>query len=208
MAKIKGLYCILPEFDTIKEYKKFVEKLCKFRPDIVQLRIKNKPDKFFYNTAVEIKKILAKHKITFIINDRLDIAISINVNGVHLGQDDLPVIEARRIVQSLKLKNFIIGHSTHSVEQAKKALNLPVDYIAIGPVFETTTKSEYKPIGLEVVRKVKLMAKEKNIPVVAIGGINHENIELVKNTNVDTVAVISVLKDLNKKVIEKLKVIK
>jgi len=195
MAKIKGLYCILPEFDTIKEYKKFVEKLCKFRPDIVQLRIKNKPDKFFYNTAVEIKKILAKYKIPFIIND-------------HLEQDDLPVIEARRIVQSLKLKNFIIGHSTHSVEQAKKALNLPVDYIAIGPVFETTTKSEYKPIGLEVVRKVKLMAKEKNIPVVAIGGINHENIELVKNTNVGTVAVISVLKDLNKKVIEKLKVIK
>ncbi len=205
MIKIKGLYCILPEFDTIKEYKKFVEQLCKFNPDVVQLRIKNKPDKFFYKVAVEIKKILAKFKLPFIINDRIDIAISVCADGLHLGQDDFPVVEARKIVEKLKLKNFIIGYSTHSFEQAKKALELPVDYIAIGPVFYTQSKSEYTPVGIEVVKKVKLLAEKKNITVVAIGGINEDNIELVKKTKVDGFAVISALKELDYKVIKKLK---
>jgi len=208
MIKIKGLYCILPEFDTIKEYKKFVKQLCKFAPDIVQLRIKNKSDKFFYNTAVEIKKILTRYKIPFVINDRIDIAILVNADGVHLGQDDLPVEKARSIVERLKLKDFIIGHSTHSIEQAMKALKLPLDYIAIGPVFPTETKSEYQPIGIDVVKKVKLLAEKKKIPVVAIGGINQNNIELVKNTKVDAVAVVSVLKELNSEIVNKLKLIK
>lgn len=203
--KIKGLYCILPEFETISEYENFVTRLVKYQPDVVQLRIKYKPDKFFYNVAVKVKNILSKTQIVFIIDDRVDIAVSVGANGVHLGQDDLQPNLVRKLVNKYKIKNFIIGYSTHSFSQARDALKLPVDYISIGPVFATTSKPEYKPVGLETVRKVKKIASKKNIPVVAIGGINHTNVELVKKQGVDAIAVISAIRDLNPEVIFKLK---
>lgn len=201
---IKGLYCILPEFDNVLKYINFVKKLIKFKPDVVQLRIKNKPDIFFYKIAFEIKKNLKSKNIPFIIDDRVDIALVVHADGVHLGQDDLSPIKARELVNSLKLKNFIIGYSTHSLDQAKKALNLPVDYISIGPIFKTTTKSEYKPIGIETLKKVKNLIKDK-MPIVAIGGINHKNIDLIKPISPNAVAVISAIEKINSHIIKKLK---
>lgn len=203
--KIKGLYCILPEFETVKEYERFVYCLVRFHPDIVQLRIKNKPDKFFYEVAIKIKNVLCKNQILFIINDRIDIAVAVQADGVHLGQDDLSPVVAREIAKKYGVKNFIIGYSTHSYLQAKRAVELPVNYISIGPVFATTSKPDYKPVGIDVVRKVKIMASKKNIPVVAIGGINDTNIELVKQQGVDAVALISAIKDLKSEVIFKIK---
>ncbi|MFN3551040.1 MAG: thiamine phosphate synthase [Endomicrobiia bacterium] len=201
---IKGLYCILPEFDTIEKYKKFVSKLIKFNPNIIQLRIKNKSDQFFYQVAFEIKKILSSKNICFIIDDRVDIALLIKSHGVHLGQDDLSALEVRKLVNNLGLKKFIIGYSTHSLEQAKKALYFPVDYISVGPVFKTNTKPEYIPVGVNTLKKVKEFVKDK-FPIVAVGGINSKNIDLIKKIGVDAVAVVSAIKDLNPDVIERLK---
>ncbi len=201
---IKGLYCILPEFDTIKKYKRFVTKLLRFKPNIIQLRIKYKSDSFFYKVAYEIKKILSSKDIFFIIDDRVDIALLIKSHGVHLGQDDLSPLEVRNLVNNLGLKKFIIGYSTHSLEQAKIALNFCVDYISIGPIFKTNTKPDYIPVGIDTLKKVKEFIKNK-IPIVAIGGINDENVDLVKKIGVDAIATISAIRDLNPKKIEKLK---
>lgn len=200
--KIKGLYCILPEFDTINEYVDFVKNICEFNPDIVQLRIKKNTDRFFYEVAIRVKEILLPKKIPFIIDDRVDIAISVYADGVHLGQDDLPPVVAKEIIIKHGIENFIIGYSTHSIQQAKEALKLPVDYISIGPVFPTETKLENPPVGVETVAKVKSLS---HIPVVAIGGINETNIYLLKKAMPDAIAVISAIKNPDKQKIDKLK---
>ncbi len=203
--KIKGLYCILPEFQTLQEYINFTKKLCKFNPNIIQLRIKNKPDRFIFQVAVNLKKILSKYKIPLIIDDRVDIALVVDADGVHLGQDDIPPSKVKEISSKLKIKNFIIGYSTHSLKQAEDGLKLPVNYISIGPVFHTSNKPEYKVVGVEIVRKVKVMAEKFKKPVVAIGGINEKNILLLKEAKPDAVAVINAIKDINPKVINLLK---
>lgn len=198
--KIHGLYCILPELDNEDEYVSFLKKLLKFRPSVVQLRIKNKHDKFFYNVGVKFRKIIPYKKTLFIINDRVDIALLVKSDGVHLGQDDLPPEKIRQFLP----KKFIIGFSTHSFQQAKEALKLPVDYISVGPIFPTETKPEYPVVGVEVLRKVKEFVGDK-LPVVAIGGINHKNVDLLKEAKPDAIAVVSALKELNHLNIEKLK---
>lgn len=198
--KIQGLYCIIPELTTEDEYIDFSKKIIKFNPSVIQLRIKNKDDRFFYNVARKLKKIFSRKKIPFIINDRVDIALIVKSDGVHLGQEDLPVVCVRKLVGD----KFIIGISTHSLYQAKLALSLPVDYISIGPVFPTKTKLEYKPVGVEIVEHVKRLAKNK-ISVVAIGGINESNIELLKKAQPDAVAVVSILRDLDSYKINRIK---
>lgn len=202
--KIKGLYCILPEFDTFDEYINFTKKLLKFQPDVIQLRIKRHSDKFFYMVAKDIKKIISFKKIPFIIDDRVDIALMVKANGVHLGQDDIPVDKLKKFLLEFKFHKLIVGFSTHSLEQAKLAMKLPVDYISIGPVFPTETK-DYKPIGVDVVKKVVDLVNNLK-PVVAIGGINEKNVDLLKDVKPTAIAVISVLNktDLSK-VILKLK---
>ncbi len=203
--KIKGLYCILPEFQTLAEYINFTKKLCRFHPDIVQLRIKNKPDRFIYTIAVELRKILKRYKIPFIIDDRLDIALLTHSDGVHLGQNDLSPAEVRKVIEKFKIRNFVIGYSTHSLKQAEEALKMPIDYISIGPVFETINKPDYKVVGVEVVKKVKKMAQKVNKPVVAIGGINEKNIWLFNEPKPDAVAVITAIKNLQPDVIKEIK---
>lgn len=194
--KIKGLYCILPEFNNLKEYINFTKKLLKFKPDALQLRIKKNNDRFFYQVALSIKKILSSYKnIPFIIDDRVDIALLVKADGIHLGQDDLPVENLKRFLSEISYKKLIVGFSTHSLQQAKQAIKLPVDYISIGPVFPTTTK-DYKPIGLSVVKEVKRLVANK-IPLVAIGGINEENVNLLSGIRPDAIAVISVLQKEN-----------
>lgn len=203
--KIYGLYCILPEFQTLQEYISFTKKLCKFNPNVIQLRIKNKPDRFIFEVAVKLKKILSKYKIPLIIDDRVDIALFANADGIHLGQDDISPLKVKEVLNKLKIKNFIIGYSTHSLKQAENGLNLPVDYISIGPVFYTSNKPEYRVVGVEVVKKVKVMAEKFKKPVVAIGGINEKNIFLLKEAKPDAIAVINAIRDINPKVINSLK---
>ena len=115
-------------------------------------------------------KIARANDVKIIINDRVDIALALKADGVHLGQDDLPPAEARKILG----EKAIIGFSTHNFEQALQAVKLPINYLAIGPVFATQTKENPdKTIGLESVEKVREAIGD--FPLVAIGGISQEN---------------------------------
>jgi thiamine-phosphate pyrophosphorylase len=150
----------------------------------VQLREKNLPALDFYNEA----KAAFSTGVTLIINDRVDIALALGAPGVHLGQDDLPPDAARKLLGD----KAIIGYSTHNVAQAIAAANLPVDYIAIGPIFETGTKQNPDPVvGLDGLRAVRESIGD--IPLVAIGGITLENAGSVIDAGADSIALISAL---------------
>jgi thiamine-phosphate pyrophosphorylase len=152
---------------------------------LVQLREKNLSPDEFYREA-EQAMLVARHRgIKIIINDRVDIALAVSADGVHLGQDDLPVEAARRL-----LKTMIIGYSTHNLAQAQQAAHLPIDYLAFGPVFPTSTKDSSSPaVGLAGLSAVRQAVPE--IPIVAIGGINTANREAVIASGADAVAIIS-----------------
>ena len=153
---------------------------------LIQLREKHSGAGEFYDAAVESIALAREHGVKVIINDRLDIALAAGADGVHLGQDDLPPDEARRLAG----ENFLIGFSTHSVEQAVSALRLPLDYIAIGPIFGTTTKDEADPeIGLDGLKAVREAVG--SFPLVAIGGITRLNCRSVLDAGGNAVALIS-----------------
>ncbi len=152
----------------------------------VQYREKEKSRKDIYQESLKVREITRQYNAVFIINDHADIAFAVGAEGVHLGQDDLPIREARKILG----ENKIIGLSTHDIEQALNAKKEGADYIGFGPVFHTKTKEAGEPRGLDMLRKVKELV---NIPVVAIGGINHENVRSVLETGVDAIAVASAI---------------
>jgi thiamine-phosphate pyrophosphorylase len=152
----------------------------------IQLRDKLTPAGEFYQSVVEVMSFARELNVKVIVNDRVDIALAAGADGVHLGQDDLPVAEARKILGP----GAIIGVSTHSIDQVSEAVELPVDYIAIGPVFATRTKRDHEPlVGLSLVHEARLLAK--TIPVVAIGGIDLSNAAAVLSAGANSVAVIS-----------------
>jgi thiamine-phosphate pyrophosphorylase len=139
---------------------------------IIQLRDKSSGKKAVFEEALFLKKLLAKAKTIFIVNDHADIAKAVNSDGVHLGQDDLPVEVVRRFLGQDK----IIGLSCHNIKQAVEAQDRGADYIAIGPIFSTSTKPNAKAVGLDLIRQCQKMIK---VPFFAIGGINEANIESV-----------------------------
>ena len=154
----------------------------------VQLREKYLAPREFYRETEEALRVARSRGVRLIINDRVDIALALRADGVHLGQDDLPPEAARELLG----EEAIIGFSTHSIEQARKAARLPVDYLAIGPIFETSSKENPDPVvGLDGLRRVREITGE--IPLVAIGGIRLENIGEVLKAGADAVAVISLL---------------
>ena len=168
------------------EFLSIIEKAVSGGVDIIQLREKNENETKVLNLAKEIKKILSGTEVLFIVNDRVDLALACDADGVHLGQDDLSVGEARKITPD----GFIIGLSTHSPEQGVKAIHeLPLpNYLGVGPVFPTPTKPDYKPAGLEYVSWAK--DNLKNIPWFAIGGIDEGNIDKVIDAGAGKVAVV------------------
>jgi thiamine-phosphate pyrophosphorylase len=155
---------------------------------LIQLREKQKSPREFYREAEEAKRLADTLGVRLIINDRVDIALALKASGVHLGQDDLSPIAARELLG----ERAIIGFSTHTVEQAIAAAQLPVDYIAIGPIFETSSKENPDPVvGLDGLKRVKQAVGQ--IPLVAIGGIGRENIREVLAAGADSIAVINLL---------------
>jgi len=146
----------------------------------IQYREKDLPRREIYGNAVKCRELTRLFDATLIINDHADIALAVDADGVHLGQDDLPLKEARKIMGSR-----IIGISTHNVDQAKEAELGGADYIGFGPVFHTTTKDAGTPKGIDNVRIVK---ENVSIPVVAIGGISLDNIISVVEAGADSVA--------------------
>lgn len=152
----------------------------------IQYREKSKPRREIYNEAKLLRKLTTEFKAAFIVNDHADIVLAVNADGVHLGQEDLPLKEARKILGQKK----IIGISTHSIEQAIDAEAGGANYIGFGPIFHTVTKDAGEPRGINMLREVK---SRVSIPVVAIGGINIENLKSVMDTGTDAVAVASAI---------------
>lgn len=150
---------------------------------VIQLRAKTATDAQLLEQASHLLTLTRSAKIPLIINDRIAVAKKAGADGVHLGQDDPGLEEARRVLG----KKAIIGCSTHSPEQALKAQADGFDYIGVGPVFGTPTKPDYKPVGLELVR---FAAANIRIPFVAIGGIDASNAAEVKKAGASAVAVV------------------
>jgi len=122
--------------------------------------------------------------VTFIVNDRVDLAIAVGADGVHLGQDDLPTRAARPLLRP----GMVLGRSTHSVAQAREAQSEGADYIAVGSMFPTQTKPDFELVGPELIRAVRPATKS---PLIGIGGITRENVAEVIRAGADGVAVIS-----------------
>ncbi|MEK6410369.1 MAG: thiamine phosphate synthase [Acidobacteriota bacterium] len=152
---------------------------------LIQLREKRASPREFYEAALEAMSVARSLGVQIIINDRVDIAIAAKADGVHLGQDDLPPDRARLLMGESR----IIGFSTHSLEQALAADSAPVDYIAIGPIFRTSTKDKPDPVlGLQAVAEIQSRISK---PLVAIGGITLETARAVIEAGANSVAVIS-----------------
>ena len=165
-----------------------VARLCEGGATLVQLREKRLPPREFYREASEALKVARSFGARLVVNDRADIALAIGADGVHLGQDDMPPEAARALLGGAA----VVGFSTHGVEQASEAAGLPVDYVAIGPVFATSSKDKPDPVvGLEGVRRVR--AAVGAVPLVAIGGVTAESARAVLEAGADAVAVIGAL---------------
>lgn len=151
---------------------------------MVQLREKEWPSGRLLPVAERLLARARRAGITFIVNDRVDLAVAIGADGVHLGQDDLPA----RVARPLLRPGMILGVSTHSVAQAHAARDDGADYIAIGSVFATATKPDFELVGPGLVRKLR---PDIRVPLVGIGGITHDNVGDVIRAGADGVAVIS-----------------
>jgi thiamine-phosphate pyrophosphorylase len=186
--KLPKLYPITDARLTGLSHAEQVRRLGAGGATFLQLREKHLSPREFYQEASEALRIARSLGVRLIINDRVDIALALLADGVHLGQDDLPPGAARELLG----EEAIIGFSTHSVEQARAAARLPIDYLAIGPIFPTSSKENPDPlVGLDGLRRVREMTGE--IPLVAIGGIRTENIREVLEAGADSVACINLL---------------
>jgi len=166
-----------------------VRRLCEGGARLVQLREKHLSPREFYAEVVEALKVARRFGAKLMVNDRVDVALATGVDGVHVGQDDMPPEAARALVG----EGRIVGFSTHGVEQASAAARLPVDYVAIGPVFDTSSKENPDPVvGLECLRRVRA-AVGGSVKLIAIGGITVESAPSVLEAGADSVAVIGAL---------------
>lgn len=153
---------------------------------LVQLREKNAMPGDWFDDAAACASYARENGITLIVNDRVDIAIAINADGVHLGQDDLPVQAARELLGD----ESIIGLSTHTLDQVRSALDQSIDYIGFGPIFPTTTKANPDQVtGIELLREARAIAG--SLPIVAIGGITLANARDIIAAGAASVAIIS-----------------
>jgi thiamine-phosphate pyrophosphorylase len=152
--------------------------------DAIQLREKNIPDAQLLALAAELRELTDETGRMLIINDRPDIAALVGADGVHLGQQDLPIAEARTLLRP----GAILGRSTHSLHQAKAAVNEGADYIGFGPMFATGTKDAGEPLGPDA---LKAVLDEVSLPVMAIGGVNPDNVAQLKAVGCKCVAVSS-----------------
>jgi thiamine-phosphate pyrophosphorylase len=200
--KLPSLYpivdfsCFVTQPDPITAIVRYVEELIAAGATLIQLRDKSKPEqpRRFLSCARELRRVTwgigRKPRASLIINDRVDLCLAADADGVHLGQDDLSPESARKIFEQVKDgKTRVIGFSTHNLAQAIAADALPIDYIAIGPVFATGSKANPDPVvGLEGLMQARKVTKK---PLVAIGGITRQNCSQVKAAGADAVAVIS-----------------
>ncbi|MEP6742061.1 MAG: thiamine phosphate synthase [bacterium] len=179
------IYPITDRVLSERSHAEQVAELAKRGMTVVQLREKNLPSGEFYREAEQAMAVARHYGLKIIINDRVDIALALKADGVHLGQDDLPVEAARRLLGN----DVLIGFSTHNLAQAKQAAKLPIDYLAIGPIFLTSTKeSSNTPVHLAGFTAIR--SAVPGVPLVAIGGLNAVNRDAIVAAGADAVAMI------------------
>lgn len=181
-----------------------VEEALKAGVTFLQLREKNMPEEEILKEAFQMKEIAGRYQVPFVINDDVEVALKCGADGVHVGQKDMAVISARKILGEDK----IIGVSVQTVEQAKLAQSQGADYLGVGAVFATSTKQDASNVSFETLKKI---CETVTIPVVAIGGIQLENMKELKNSKIAGIAVISAIfgsKDITKATIDLLDEVK
>lgn len=186
LTTIPKIYAITDARISGLSHSEQIERLADGGARFVQLREKTAAGSEFYDSARSAVETAHRRGVKVIINDRVDIAIAVKASGVHLGQNDLPPVEARKLLGP----DAVIGYSTHTVSQALLAATFPVDYIAIGPIFPTTSKENPDHlVGISGLAEVR-----RAVPgaiLVAIGGITEENIGQIYDAGADSAAVIS-----------------
>ena len=163
-----------------------VEQAIKGGCTLIQLREKNCSSLDFYNTAVNVKKITDKYNVPLLINDRLDIALAVHADGVHVGQSDLPCSVVRKIIG----ENKIIGVSAGNLKDALKAQEDGADYIGVGAMYATGTKKDADPTSMEELKKIR---ENVSIPIVVIGGINKDRVKDFDGIGIDGLAIVSAI---------------
>lgn len=179
---------LVTDSDILKrrDFYKVIEEALKGGVTMLQLREKNTSGKEFFEKAIKLRELTKGYNVKFIINDRVDIAILSNADGVHIGQSDLPAKEVRKLIG----KDKILGVSANTLEEAIKAKNDGVDYIGIGAMFNTSTKLDAENVSMDTLKEIR---EKVDIPSVAIGGITLENLNIIKEYNLDGYAVISAI---------------
>lgn len=163
-----------------------VEESIKGGVTFVQIREKELDDSLFLDEAIKMKALCERYQVPFVVNDNVEIAIKSNAHGVHVGQDDMETSNVRELIG----KDKILGVSVQTIEQAIEAEKKGADYLGVGAVFPTNSKDDAAEVSLET---LKIICQNVNIPVVAIGGINLNNINQLKNTGIAGVALISAI---------------
>jgi thiamine-phosphate pyrophosphorylase len=186
MAVLPRIYPITDTTVSGLSHTELVKRLIDGGATLIQLRDKHGAPKDFVHDAEAAVAVARQNNTRIIINDRVDVAMAVDADGVHLGQDDMPVEAARNLLGP----RAIIGFSTHNLAQVKLAVTLPADYIAFGPIFDTQTKNDHKPVvGVNGLRELKDILGRT--PLVAIGGITEANFRTAFDAGADSVAVIS-----------------
>ncbi len=187
-----SLYLVTDQsFSLGRNMEWIVEEAIKGGVTMVQLREKNCSTRDFIELAIRLKQKLVQFNVPLIINDRADVALAADADGLHIGQSDMPYEMARRLLGAEK----IIGLSVENMEQVYEANNLNVDYIGISPVFSTATKTDTaRPFGLEGIRQVMAVTRH---PTVAIGGIKSSNATAVMQAGANGIAVVSAIISAN-----------
>lgn len=163
-----------------------IEEALKGGVTMLQLREKEASGNEFLEKAIKLRELTRKYNVKFIINDRIDIAMLCDADGVHVGQSDIPASEVRRIIGEDK----ILGVSARSVEEARVAKENGADYLGVGAIFTTSTKLDAKNVSINELKEIK---KAVDLPIVAIGGLSLNNISKLNNCNVDGFAFVSAI---------------
>ncbi len=181
-----SLYLVTDKSEDIEKFLKTIEEAIKGGVSVVQIREKTAETLDFYNLALRVKEITTKYNVPLIINDRVDVALAIDADGVHVGQSDMPCDVTRTLIGNDK----ILGVSAATIPEAKKAQKDGADYIGTGAVFPTSTKDDAPSITKQDLKEI---VESIDIPVVAIGGINHDNASELTDTGIAGLSVVSAI---------------
>ena len=181
-----SLYLVTDNSENEEKFLKTIQDAILGGVSVVQIREKTAETLEFYNLALKVKEITAKYNVPLIINDRVDVSLAIDADGVHVGQSDMPCDITRKLIG----ENKILGVSAATIEEAKKAEKDGADYIGTGAIFPTATKDDAPSVTKKDLTDI---ANSINIPVVAIGGITIENAKELKDTGIAGLSVVSAI---------------